>query len=389
MNLYLTADSIGTPTGGGSVTYHESAALRELGPCEVWGREQLQQGCAPWQGLTNEEPWVWDEIALGKAFTQLKTVPRLAHIYAGTFTRTVAQALKQNGCKVVYTAAAHDVAASRRAHEELGLPFDYSHLNDPTLWARYVKGYLDADVLVCPSQHSVDVMRGFGARQRIEVIPHGVDLPKCVQCDGLGGAVSTLSGSSSLPVVICNACKSTGNAPAAPLPPRFTVGYLGAYGPDKNVVSLLRAWAKLNYQDAVLVLGGRDSNSQWVHALLQHTGARNVCLAGWLDNVSDFYDGISLYVQPSVTEGFGCEVLEAMAHGRPVLCSRGAGAADLVPEGWRFAPGNVDELAGKINDVKVRGDVTGLGCPRWRDIAEGYTWPKIRTRYQALWRSLL
>ena len=67
MYLYLTADQIGAPSGGGKVTAHESAALRALAAergedCLVWGRAELLQGCPGWQGLTSAEPWIWPVI---------------------------------------------------------------------------------------------------------------------------------------------------------------------------------------------------------------------------------------------------------------------------------------------------------------------------------------
>lgn len=363
MNLYLTADRVGVQTGGGLVTRHEAGALRELGPCEVWGREQLGQlASSPGAG---PDPWCWDAAAkahlLGRHWeADGGKFPRLCHVYAGTFGETVGY-LRSRGCKVAYTAAAHDVAASRQAHLDAGLPYDYPHLTEPDLFGRYLRGYREADVLVCPSRHSEAVMRGFGCAQRIEVIPHGVDLPP---------------------------------DPPAPLPGRFTVGYLGAYGPDKGVPTLLQAWKKLNYPDATLVLAGRDSASPYVMQLCRRHGGGHIQLRGWVPDVADFYGGLSLYVQPSLTEGFGIEVLEAMAHGRAVVCSSGAGAADVVPPDQWFEAGSATRLAELIDAYKrsywletTPGSSFGEGRPL--ATARDYTWGKIRQRYQALWQELL
>lgn len=402
--LYCTADQINAQSGGGAVTFHESKALKELGPCEVWGREQFALVKQVDVDAPNEmmlvrwfdEPWFWDTVASVQlprsdyARMGYAADYRLAHFYAGTFSHTVRE-LRKRGCKVTYTAAAHDVALSRQEHEQLGVPYNYPHLTDPSLWKRYLQGYLDADVLICPSQHSANVMRGFGAKNRIEIIPHGVELPICRNCSGEGDH----------PVVIrpgvyaediarnCEVCHGTGNAPPTPLPQQFRIGYLGAYGPDKGVVYLLKAWAELNYSDALLVLGGRDSNSPWVHALLQHTGAKNVVMTGWVDNVNDFYSQVSLYVQPSITEGFGIEVLEAFAHGRLVLCSTGVGAVDAVPKWLHFPAGDVTSLAGLIDHYKKNPDVLHRRTKFARKFAELYTWASIRQQYQAVWKELL
>ena len=400
-NLYITADQVGIQTGGGVVTFNESEAMKVLGPCEVWGREQLPTGGHVVGGLhpsAYNEPWGWDLHAYEKLHLPRTESFRLAHFYAGTFSTTVDR-LRRSGCKVTYTAAAHDVQASRRAHEELGVPFNYLHLTDPKLWERYVRGYLEADVLICPSTHSANVMRGFGATNRIEIIPHGCSLPECNLCHG---TKVVFEGNRHLPEDDpgyswehpCPVCEGTGIAPITPLPPQFRLGYLGSYGADKSVVTLLKAWKKLNYSDAVLVLGGRDSNSQWTHALLQHCDyPRNVVLTGWVDDVSTFYNSISCYCQPSLTEGFGIEVLEAMVYGRAVICSTGAGAVDLLEFGMTFPAGDVDALAQQIHLCHTNWKLGGTAFPQMgrtnRLLAERYTWPKIRKRYMDLWRELL
>lgn len=344
-NLFITADKVGIQTGGGIVTQHEYDALKALGECETFSRDWFE-------GVRGEDPWLWDDYLSGRSVLVEKKYD-LAHFYAGTFTKTIAL-LKRKGTKITYTAAAHDVAISKREHEKLGIPYNYPHLTEPELWQRYVKGYLEADVLICPSQHSANVMRGFGAKNRIEVIPHGCEIPTVVK----------------------------------PYPKTFTVGYLGSFGADKGIPYLLQAWKQLNYKDAVLLLGGRDSTSDYVSNLIAAFGGGNIWQVGWVKDVSDFYNQISLYVQPSCSEGFGIEVLEAMAHSRQVICSEGAGASDVVMPGWVFEACNVESLAVKIDQFKERWLLEKTGIVA-RLQAEDFTWNKIRQRYVDVWKSLL
>lgn len=361
-NLYLTADRVGEQSGGGKVTWHESLALFDLeGDFTLVSREQIETAL-----LDQDEPWCWDrtvEAAFVEALAECRlekirnAIIKLCHVYAGTFSRTI-HYLKSVGCKVTYTAAAHDVEASRKAHTDLGIPYDYPHLTDPELWKRYLAGYLAADVVVCPSQHSAHVMRGFGRTGRIEIIPHGIDIPDSY----------------------------------FPLPSRFVCGYLGAVGPDKGLRYLLAAWKQLNYRDATLVIAGKQSTSSWVRQLVQVYGGGNIELRGWVKDVSDFYNSISVYCQPSVTEGFGIEVLEAMAHGRPVVCSLGAGAADVVSDssaGLIVGSSNSADIAAAIDNYKSLPGLVASSGEQGRKTAENYTWDKIRQRYIDLWRSLL
>ena len=357
MNIYITADGIGIPTGGGTVTYHECSALSCLGDVfQICDRNFLESEHRI-NPIDGQDPWLWDKYVVRKLQNEEANGQppyKLAHLYAGTFTETV-KYLKLRGTKVSYTAAAHSIEESKKAHEELGIPFQYPHLTDPELWARYVEGYRLADLVICPSYHSLDCMQSYGCKN-VYVIPHGCNLPE----------------------------------KTVPSPQRFIVGYLGAYGPDKGVRYLLEAWKKLNYQDgSMLCLGGRDSvSSPFVDALINwfYGWERPIQRLGWVADVSDFYNNIALYVQPSVTEGFGIEVLEAFAHSRPVLCSKGAGAVDLVPMSMRVDAKSSNRLAEMIDDAR-----TGWVTPpeQCLEIARYHTWDKIRDRYIATWKELL
>lgn len=360
--LYLTADKVGDRSGGGLVTAQEVMALRELAGrltlerkdarlsmVQVWSRAELYSD--------KPEPWKWDDMACCKK-DWFVDPPRLAHIYSGTFGKTVGN-LKRNGTQVVYTIAAHDRVVSRQEHEKLGMSFPYPHLTEPASWQRYIEGYRQADIIVCPSTVAARTVMNYGpefAHKDIRIVPHGCYLP----------------------------------AEIKPLPRTFCVGYLGSYGADKGVRYLLEAWKELNYQDgSLLILGGRDAASPWVKQLVRTYGGGNIQLAGWYQDVSVFYNNISLYVQPSATEGFGIEVLEAMAHARPVLCSTAAGAVDCVDlEGCQVDACNADDLAQRIDIAKCSWDLQALGRYVYQ-IAQNYTWDKIRQRYQQLWTELL
>ena len=351
MFLYCTADTVGLNSGGGKVTYQECKALSSLGETLLFDRKYLTSHSK----YPMNDPWDWDREALQDLPDDRDA--DLAHFYSGTFSETVSY-LKRSGTKVVYTVAAHSIEASRREHEKYGINYSklYPHLCDPDLWNRYSKGYFESDVLVAPSQHSKEVLEHQGAKNRIEVIPHGCDYPTGIR----------------------------------PLPRDFVVGYMGAVGPDKGLKYLIEAWKKLDYKNAILILAGRESISDHVRNLIFQIGGGNIILLGWVNDLFDFYSQLNLYIQPSVTEGFGIEVIEAMAHGRPVLCSEGAGAKDAVDTEFRFPPCDSESLANLID--KVKSFPTSL-MEDWskhnREKAKDYTWDKVRSRYLSLWEQLL
>lgn len=356
-SIYVTGDAVGTPTGGGLVTKKESATLRQLGTCKVFARSG---GDVDIHAM-GEDPWHFDN---GMCFhhdprgLSLPEGTQLAHFYSGTFSKYI-RLLKEKGIRTSYTAAAHDVQRSKDEHLKLGFPYNYPHLTTPELWREYVAGYKDADLVICPSNHSKQCMESYGCKN-VVVIPHGVDLPD--------------------------------ESKIKPLPKIFTIGYLGSFQPDKGVIYLIQAWGKLNYRDAVLVLAGRDSNSPYVRQLVQdHGGTSNICLKGWINNPADFYNSLSLYVQPSVTEGFGCEVTEAMAYKRPVMCSRWAGAVDLVPlaDYQEFCHDEEGFLEQQIDYLyKHQEELNALGYEN-REVTEHYTWDSVCESYQKEWEDLV
>lgn len=355
--LYLTADKINLPSGGGLVTYQEREALCAVGTTTTLDRDALLQEVN--NVGTKEDPWHWQELANNALSRFPKDYFRLAHFYASTFSSTV-ENLKDRRCKVSYTAAAHDLDESKKEFTSFYGIYPFRHMDDPELFNKYIQGYKDADLVIVPSKLSKKCMQSFGCNNRIEIIPHGCELSKQIK----------------------------------PLPDTFKVGYLGAVGPDKGIIYLLKAWQKLNYKDAELVLAGKESNSLFVKSLIKNfCPTAKVTTLGWVDKVSDFYDSTSLYVQPSVTEGFGIEVVESMAHGRPTLCSLGAGASDIVPACWVFQPRDVEHM---VYSISVARDALELVKSKqmafledWQGIASNYTWDKIRARYISLWKELL
>jgi len=339
--LYVTADAIGTATGGGRVTHHESLALASMGDTQIW------------QFPNQPRPWEPDRVACARleAFPQYK--PRIAHFYSGTFTKTI-ETLKARGTAISYTCAAHDIEVSRREHDRLGLRFDYPHLTDPEKWREYLRGYLIADVVVCPSPYSEQIMRGYGC-QRVTVIPHGFDPPACV----------------------------------AKIPSRFVVGYLGQPGPDKGLPYLFRAWDAWSpsHPDALLVIAGRGTLDMlpWIR---EQRFRGSYYVRGEVAEPCDLYDACALYVQPSASEAFGCEIVEARAHGRPVICSDGAGARDYAHQ---VVPAcNPAAIASAIDfwHGRWRADPQALITYAARSAIADLNWDRIRARYAEHFASL-
>lgn len=97
------------------------------------------------------------------------------------------------------------------------------------------------------------------------------------------------------------------------------------------------------------------------------------------------YTSCDVYVQPSVVEPYGIAVLEAMACGKPVICSKVGGMTDTVEDGatgFLVPPADPQALAEKIlllaSDRKW---LAGLGAAARRRVEDHFDWPVLARQY--------
>ncbi len=148
------------------------------------------------------------------------------------------------------------------------------------------------------------------------------------------------------------------------LPPRFAL-YLGSNKPHKNLTRLVEAWHRLitTWQEEE----GRTSSAGSAHPIplviaghqdprypAAHMRAGALGIERWvrfIGSVSDeqaaaLYSTCELFVYPSLHEGFGLTVLEAMACGAPVICSNQSSLPEVVGEAaLLFDPTQPDAIA--------------------------------------------
>jgi glycosyltransferase involved in cell wall biosynthesis len=130
-------------------------------------------------------------------------------------------------------------------------------------------------------------------------------------------------------------------------------------------------------------------------AELRVVGARGwggVETPGWLGEVSDdelaaLYRGARAFVFPSLYEGFGIPVLEAMACGAPVVTSRGS-ATEEVAGGAAVLVDPLDEsaiAAGIEEAVSRRDELRARGLER----EKAYSWDSVADAVESVWRGLV
>jgi glycosyltransferase involved in cell wall biosynthesis len=138
--------------------------------------------------------------------------------------------------------------------------------------------------------------------------------------------------------------------------PRFTVLFVGRMYRRKRIEILLRAAAQLRQRIRRLEvrLVGSGPCAAALHKL-----SRDLKLEGavtWLGDVSrallvQEYNRAHVFCLPSVQEGFGIVLLEAMAAGKPIVASRAAAIPEVLPHGTLVEPENPEALAAAILDL--------------------------------------
>ena len=132
------------------------------------------------------------------------------------------------------------------------------------------------------------------------------------------------------------------------LKPKKYILFVGTIQPRKNLERLVQAFSGLEFRDLNLVLCGKWG---WGFEKLQGIKNKNIIFTGYVNDEERqvLLENALVYVQPSITEGFGLPVLEAMAAGVPVASSSGGALAEVVNEaGELFNPLDTDDMRNKI-----------------------------------------
>ena len=169
------------------------------------------------------------------------------------------------------------------------------------------------------------------------------------------------------------------------LKPKTYLLFVGTVQPRKNLQRLIEAFAilKTQYSELKLVIAGKLG---WNYGRVVELAKKHgVIITGYI-NEGDRYSLLRnalVYVQPSITEGFGLPVLEAMAAGVPVVSSSGGALEEIIGIQYSmsnkilFDPFDIEDMVKKIglvlNDKKLRENMIKEGLKMkfsWDEAAE-------------------
>ncbi len=165
------------------------------------------------------------------------------------------------------------------------------------------------------------------------------------------------------------------------LPPRFWL-FVGTLEPRKNLLMLLHAYARLP-QSARLPLilgGGRGWLADDIFATIERHGLAD-CIRhiGFIPAVDlpIWYNSAEAFLYPSVFEGFGLPVLEAMACGTPVLTSNVSSLPEVIGSaGMTLPPDDAAVWADALEDIVTNKDWRSMASRRGLERAKQFTWQR-------------
>ena len=100
---------------------------------------------------------------------------------------------------------------------------------------------------------------------------------------------------------------------------KFTIGTLSRLDARKRVDILVKSFIEADIDDSELLIGGRGPELDYLKQLAKNDD--RVKFLGFIpdEKVNDFYNSLDLFVFPTVAEGYGMPIIEAMACKKPVI----------------------------------------------------------------------
>jgi glycosyltransferase involved in cell wall biosynthesis len=251
---------------------------------------------------------------------------------------------------------------------------DLAFLRDPSRATRHGMAFFtrsielaqrDATIVIAPSEATLADCRAQGFDPaRLRLVPWGID-PRPASGDEVA-AVRARHG----------------------LWPRYVL-WTGTIEPRKNLPRLLEAFTRLDRHDVQLVLVGPQGWNEDLSALLAPIEER-VAALGFVapDELRALYAGSEVFCYPSLEEGFGLPVLEAMAQGAAVVTSSTTSTAEVGGDAAVLVdPTDVAALADALGSLLDDPDRRArLGADGRRRAVEVFPWSVTAAALEAVYR---
>jgi glycosyltransferase involved in cell wall biosynthesis len=281
--------------------------------------------------------------------------------WSGSSLKTLRRAKALGMVAIIERGSSHMLCQQRILTEEfahLGKHYSDTH---PKVIDQEVAEYEEADAIVVPSSFARRSFLAEGVPQeKLITVPYGADL--------------------------------SAFRPVPKEDEKFRVIYCGALTIRKGVHYLLQAFSELRLVDAELWLVGSINNE--IRPFLERYRRGDIVVHGRKPHAQLpwYYSQGTIFCLPSLEDGFGLVIGEAMACGLPVLCTTNTGGEDILREG-------IDGFVVPIRDVEAlkakiqwaydhRSQCLEMGRAARERVSSGFSWDtygkQIADAYNAL-----
>jgi glycosyltransferase involved in cell wall biosynthesis len=261
-------------------------------------------------------------VALFNGFTHISTSLTLDELDSTFFDRCSAIALKD--CDLLVGAASSSLATGLAAQRQGGaFVLDRAcpdirvqqavmieearkaggtfRPNAPWFVDRQVAEYENADAILSPSEYS---RQSFPDHLRKKIV------------------LAPLYGRAKVSPRVAKAPGST-----------FVVGVVGGQPLRKGYLYLLQAWKDLALPNAVLKIRSGGDFTDWPVIAKLLSDMPSVSIIDYVPDISQFYAECDAFILPSIDDGFGMALFEALANGVPSIATRNCGSSELLVDG--------------------------------------------------------
>lgn len=169
--------------------------------------------------------------------------------------------------------------------------------------------------------------------------------------------------------------------------------FVGVLQERKNLIRLVRAFERIPTPWRLVLAGAANGfgAQQILDSIAASTARERIEITGYVPaaRLRDLYRRAAIFAFPSLGEGFGIPVLEAMAHGVPVLTSNRSALPEVAGEAALVVdPASEEQIAAAllrlVSDENLRNELRTLGYRRAAD----FTWHKTAQATHRVYREL-
>ena len=252
-----------------------------------------------------------------------------------------AKILKKSGNKAKVITTIHDLSRFENSLHRGIVQKTYNKL----VKGSTIEAIKYSDFLLCNSSQTYDtVIERFGRIKNMKVVLHGTN-----------------------EILLRAPIKKSSNK-------TFNIGYIGALMKHKNVIFILNAATHLRSKDFKFAIYGTGIDAKMLKNYVDRNALSNVNLIGHLDetNKVQTYDIFDTFVFPSLYEGLGSPILEAMARGLPVIIYK-YGKIPKEVRKYCLEAESPEHMAQIIEDLKENGYNEKLR-KKATEYARSFTW---------------